>query len=185
MQSDLPRLQLFCLAYESRSFTAAAKLAGVTPQAASRSIGKLEAELGTVLFRRNTRDVEPTAAGHTYYGACKAAIEGLAAARQQLAAPQSSLADTVRVSVPTTYGHSEFLPSLRRFTDQHPGVVLDIEVSSRNVSFVRDHCDVAIRMGEITTTRSWRAAWVLFRWASTVALVMRQYVACRRLPATW
>lgn len=152
MQSDLPRLQLFCYVYELRSFTAAGKAAGVTPQAASRSIAKLETDVGAALFRRNTRDIEPTPAGHSYYQACRAAIDGLAAARQRLASPQSALTDTIRISVPTTYGHFKFLPSLRAFRDKHPDVLLDIEVSNRNVNFVRDHVDLSIRMGEIADT---------------------------------
>lgn len=45
---------------EERHFTRAADLAGISQSGLSSAIRKLEAELGTSLFDRTTRRVEPT-----------------------------------------------------------------------------------------------------------------------------
>ena len=62
----LGSVELFCLAAELQSFTAAANAAGVTPAAVSRSVSRLEERLGVRLFVRTTRQIRLTAAGQRY-----------------------------------------------------------------------------------------------------------------------
>ena len=57
---QLGSIELFCLAAEASSFTAAAQVAGVTPAAVSRSISRLEERLGSRLFVRTTRSIRLT-----------------------------------------------------------------------------------------------------------------------------
>lgn len=52
---QLGSIELFCLAAEASSFTAAAQVAGVTPAAVSRSISRFEERLGSRLFVRPSR----------------------------------------------------------------------------------------------------------------------------------
>ena len=60
----LGSIELFCLAGDAGSFTAAANAAGVTPAAVSRSVARLEKRLGVRLFVRSTRSIRrPRAAG--------------------------------------------------------------------------------------------------------------------------
>jgi DNA-binding transcriptional LysR family regulator len=60
---DLRRLKHFEALFRLRSFARAADEAGVTQSALSRSLQKLEAELGTRLFDRSTHFVQPTDSG--------------------------------------------------------------------------------------------------------------------------
>lgn len=63
---QLGSIELFCLAAETGSFTAAANLAGVTPAAVSRSVARLEERLGYVcLCAPLARCASPTAGGFT------------------------------------------------------------------------------------------------------------------------
>jgi LysR family transcriptional regulator of abg operon len=57
---DLRRLKHFEAIYRLRSFARAADEVGLTQSALSRSLKKLEEELDTVLFDRNTHFVQPT-----------------------------------------------------------------------------------------------------------------------------
>ena len=66
---QLGSIELFCLAAETGSFTAAANLAGVTPAAVSRSVARLEERLGVRLFVRTTRQMRLTDSGRLYYDA--------------------------------------------------------------------------------------------------------------------
>src|SRR5437764_3321681 len=74
LQSTLPNVLTFCAAFEQGSFSKAARTLGVTPQAASRSVVRLEETLGVTLFRRTTRRVTPTDAARAYYATAKEAL---------------------------------------------------------------------------------------------------------------
>ena len=149
MRPKLSQIDIFCLTHERGSFTAAARALGISPQAASRAVSRLEDALGVELFRRNTRHVEITDAGQLYYDACRGVLDALEDAEARLARRRDSLQGQVRISVPTTYGHHRFLPTLPDFLARHPGIVVDVEVSNRNVDFVREGFDLAVRMGAL------------------------------------
>ena len=70
----LGSIELFCLAAEAGSFTAAALAAGVTPAAVSRSISRLEERLGARMFVRTTRSIRLTDSGRVYLEQCRQAL---------------------------------------------------------------------------------------------------------------
>ncbi len=145
----LPNLEAFCRSFETGSFSRAAELLGVTPQATSRAVARLEKALGVTLFRRTTRSLAATEAARCYYAACRGALGLLAEGERQLSHQRSSPSGVVRLSLPTSYGHHRLLPALVRFRERHPGVEVELHVSNRNVDFVRDGHDLAIRMGKL------------------------------------
>ena len=149
MPAQLSHIQAFQLTFELGNFTLAARAMGVTPQAASRAVARLEGELGAQLFRRNTRHVEPTEAGRLYYAACAEALARLADAERRLRVDQDTPSGTVRVSVPTTYGHHRFMPLLAEFCRLYPRAEVEVDISNLNVDFVREGFDLAIRMGDL------------------------------------
>src|ERR1700689_4821376 len=64
---DTRELAAFCAVVERRSFSQAAERLGVTQPAVSLQIRALEKRLGTQLFDRSGRRVEPTEAGMRLY----------------------------------------------------------------------------------------------------------------------
>src|SRR6202142_4759525 len=64
---DTRQLAAFCAIVERRSFSQAAERLGVTQPAVSLQIRALEKRLGTQLFDRSGRRVEPTEAGMRLY----------------------------------------------------------------------------------------------------------------------
>jgi DNA-binding transcriptional LysR family regulator len=149
LSSTLPNIEAFRKTFESGSFTRAARLLGVTPQATSRSIARLEQELGVTLFRRTTRSVSPTEEARRYYARCVQALALLSMAEQELRSVKNAPEGEVRISVPTTYGHHVFLPLLGVFRERFPKIGVEVSVSNHNVNFVHEGFDLAIRMGEI------------------------------------
>lgn len=149
LAGTLPNLEAFCKTYETGSFTKAARLLSVTPQATSRSVARLERALGTTLFRRTTRSLAPTEAAQRFYDRCMQALALLSAGERDLSSDRGAPEGLVRISVPTTYGHRRLLPLLGAFHDRYPGVRVDVNVSNQNIDFVRDGYDLAVRMGTI------------------------------------
>lgn len=142
---QLGSIELFCLAAETSSFTAAAAEAGVTPAAVSRSIARLEERLGVRLFVRTTRQVRLSDAGRRYFEQCRQALTQLVDAEREITGAQVQPSGLLRISMPTPYAHYRLLPRLALFRQRYPQVRLDIHVSNRNIDFADEGYDLAIR----------------------------------------
>jgi DNA-binding transcriptional LysR family regulator len=144
---QLGSIELFCRAADLGSFTAAAAAVGVTPAAVSRSVGRLEARLGVRLFARTTRQIRLTDDGRLYYEQCQQALLQIAEASRAVAGQQAVASGALRISAPTTYAHYRLFPMLPRFVAAYPKVQVEISVSNRNIDFVEEGFDLAIRLG--------------------------------------
>lgn len=142
----LGSIELFCLAAESGSFTAAALASGVTPAAVSRSISRLEKRLGVRLFVRSTRSIRLTEGGKTYFEQCRQALSQLVDAERKVTGEQVQPSGTLRISVPTTYGHHRLLPILPAFRASYPLIKVEVHISNRNIGFLEEDFDLAIRV---------------------------------------
>lgn len=142
---QLGSIELFCLAAETGSFTAAATEAGITPAAVSRSVARLEERLGVRLFVRTTRQMRLTEGGRSYYEQCRQALTQLVDAEREVTGEQRTPSGRLRISVPTPYAHYRLLPLLPEFRRRYPQVQVDIHVSNRNIDFADEGYDLAIR----------------------------------------
>ncbi|UVJ42094.1 LysR family transcriptional regulator [Pseudomonas sp. LS1212] len=143
---QLGSIELFCLAAELSGFTAAALAAGVTPAAVSRSVARLEERLGARLFVRTTRSIRLTEGGRGYYEQCRQALSQLVEAEREVSGQQLEPTGLLRISLPTTYGHHRILPLLPAFRARYPRVKVDIHLGNRNIDFVEEGYDLAIRV---------------------------------------
>lgn len=178
---QLGSIELFCLAAEAGSFSAAALEAGVTPAAVSRSISRLEERLAVRLFVRTTRSIRLTEAGRAYFEQCRQALAQLIEAEREAMGKQSQAAGTLRLSLPTTYGHHRILPLLPLFRARHPDVKVDIHLSNRNIDFVSEGYDMAIRV------RALPDSGLIARHLEDAALVVvatKSYLAAKGTPVT-
>ena len=150
---QLGSIELFCKAADAGSFTAAAEALGLTPASVSRSIARLEARLGVRLFTRTTRSVRLTSDGDLYRAQCQQALDQIAEAERAITGRQSVPKGLLRVSVGTVYGHHRLVPLLPAFMSAYPGIDVELNVSNRNIDFVEDGYDLAIRLGEPRDSR--------------------------------
>lgn len=146
--TSLGSIELFCLAADLESFTAAAQQAGITPAAVSRAIGRIEERLQVRLFVRTTRRIRLTEAGSAYHLQCRQALTQLAEAERQLTGHQAEPAGVVRISAPTSFGHHRLLPLLPAFRARHPQVAVHVQLSNHNIDFTADGFDLAVRARE-------------------------------------
>lgn len=146
-QTQLSTIALFCKAAELGSFTAAATALGLTPAAVSRGVGRLEERLGIKLFRRTTRSMSLTDDGRVYFEQCRAAIAQIDDAEKLISGLQTEPRGLLRISAPSTYAHYRLLPRLPEFRRLYPFIELDLNISNRNIDFVEEGYDIAIRQG--------------------------------------
>jgi DNA-binding transcriptional LysR family regulator len=138
-------IELFCMAAELESFTAAATAASVTPAAVSRAVARLEKRLNVRLFVRTTRQIRLTDQGRRYFEQCRLALGQLADAEREATGQQTTPAGVLRISMPTPYGHYRVLPLLADFRERYPDVTVETHLSNRNIDFADEGFDLAIR----------------------------------------
>jgi DNA-binding transcriptional LysR family regulator len=144
---QLASIAIFCKAAELEGFTDAARALGITPAAVSRSVSRLEARLNVRLFTRTTRQIRLTDEGRAYFEQCRQALAQIADAERTIGGDHAEPSGVLRVSTSTTYGHYRLMPLLPKFAARHPKLRFEINISNRNIDFVEEGYDVAIRLG--------------------------------------
>jgi DNA-binding transcriptional LysR family regulator len=141
-------LQAFVRTVEAGSFSAAARRAGTTPSAVSKSVERLEQRLGVKLFLRSTRSLALTLDGTAYYERVAPLLRALDDADEALA-ETGQARGTLRVSLPGILGPALVDALTRDFLARFPDIRLDISITDRHVDLVREGFDVALRAGPV------------------------------------
>lgn len=127
---DLYALHLFHLVAKHRSFTRAAREAGLSQSALTRQMQSLEERLGLTLINRTTRSVEITEAGRYLAAEAIRLIGGVASALDGLQTEFGSARPEVRVSVSRTLAMAH-MPGLFHANHQrHPEVVCRVSYNT-------------------------------------------------------
>ena len=127
------------------SFTKAAEISGHSTSYISKEITKLEERLGVRLLNRTTRSLSLTPEGQMYYQQCQQIVSDAVEAEQAMTGQQQKPKGLLRVSCPVNFGLSKLRPVLAKFTSQHKGVQLDLDLNDRKVDMVAEGYDVIIR----------------------------------------
>lgn len=131
------------------SFTAAARSLSVSPSAISKSIQRLERQLGLRLFTRTTRSLALTPEGLALQERARRVLESVEAVMQSAAAAQAEPSGTLRVAAPLPIGTRLLAPALPEFRRRYPKVGIDLRLGDRFVNVVEEQIDVAVRIGAL------------------------------------
>lgn len=149
MSVDLNAAVVFVRVVEHGGFTAAAAALGVPKSTVSRSVKRLEEELGARLLQRTSRAVRLTEAGRGYFETASRALAGLEEAAAAVHDEQASPRGVVRVTAAPDVGAALLAPIVARFVRAHPGVRVELLLTSRMVDLVQEGVDLAVRMGKL------------------------------------
>lgn len=141
-------LHAFVRAVEAGSFSAAARIAGTTPSAVSKSVERLEQRLGVKLFLRSTRSLTLTVDGTAYYERVAPLLRALDDAGDALSGVARARG-LLRVSLPGVLGPTLVELITREFVPRHPEIRIEIDITDRHVDLVREGYDVAVRVGTV------------------------------------
>ena len=118
----VPRLRQFVAVASEEHLTHAAESLGVPQPTLSRSIARLEAELGVALFTRNGRPIRLTRHGRFLYEASMRIIPALAASLSHLASEADPARGRVALGFLHTLGREAVPRLLRDFRKERPHV---------------------------------------------------------------
>ncbi|HEY3255408.1 MAG TPA: LysR family transcriptional regulator [Polyangiaceae bacterium] len=146
---DLNHVAVFARVVELESFTAAAKQLGLPKSSVSRTVTRLEDELGVRLLQRTTRKLHLTEAGQAYYERARVSLAGLEEAASAATNLSAEPRGTVRMSAPGDMGVMNLADLVARFVRKYPLVQVEISLSSRFVDLVAEGFDLALRAGKL------------------------------------
>ena len=135
---------------ETGSLTQAAERLGIAVTAVSRRLKDLELRLGAPLIQRTTRRMYLNEVGQGFYERCKAVLDELEAAQQEVLNSGGGLGGVLRISAPLSFGVSHMSSAIAQFMHAHPDVRIDMDLSDKRVDLVAEGFDLAIRIGVLS-----------------------------------
>jgi LysR family positive regulator for ilvC len=134
---DPRQLQHFLSLSDSLHFGRAAEASHISPSALSRSIQRLEDELGVLLFERNNRSVSLTAAGQLFLDYARDAMGEWDAIRNTLMTEAEELRGEVSMFCSVTASHSFLFDILARFRRDHPRIEIKLHTGDPEEAITR------------------------------------------------
>ena len=127
------------------SFTKAATELGVTREAVSRQIRRLERHLGVALFIRHHRTIKLSSAGREFSAAVHPALEAIAHSAGAIVKTQAH-----RVTVTATVAIASYwlTPRLPRFRRRYPRTEIRVVVSDSPPDLRQQGIDLGLRYGD-------------------------------------
>ena len=147
MAAQLQHLVSFAQTAEHGSFSAAARVLGLTPAGVSKNVGRLESALGVRLFQRSTRRLSLTESGERFLQQVSGPLAGLQGAIAGVRTREEEPVGTLKVCMDQGFGRNFIVPMLTEFLARYPAVVPDWHFDNRPVDIVGEGFDAAIGGG--------------------------------------
>ena len=130
MNQNLNYYKAFYMVAKYKNISKAADALFISQPAISKSLSRLEENLGCVLFSRTSRGVSLTADGEILYERIREAFAAIEAGEEELRHRTELGIGQLRIGVSTTLCKYILLPYLQNFIRQHPHIRITIECQS-------------------------------------------------------
>ena len=177
---SLSGLLAFVRSAELNSFVAASERLGVSASAVSKSVSRLEDELGVRLFHRSTRQLSLTEEGSLFLQRGQRIVQEIEEAESELSRLVGAPRGKFRVSVPAI-GYRMLMPLLPDFMTRYPDFELDLDFNDRLIDVIAEGVDAVIRSGDMGNSLLKARPLGTFRF---VLVGSPQYFARRGTPRT-
>lgn len=151
--STIDDLEFFDQLARARSLTEAARTWGRSVSAVSKRLSHLETRLGVQLIRRSTRRMSLTEEGRRYAEGAQGLLERRHDLEESITARRGTLKGRITVQCTRGLGRTHIAPLLGAFTEEHPEVEVDLQLTSLPLDLARTDFDIAIRVGELRDSR--------------------------------
>jgi DNA-binding transcriptional LysR family regulator len=141
-------LLAFIAVARERSFTRAAKKAGLSQSALSHTIRHLEERLGVRLLTRTTRAVAPTQAGQRLLDSIGPSFDDIEAQVASLSDLRDKPAGTVRIAASDYAIRYLLWPKLKPYLEKYPDIKVELFRDNGLTDIVTQRFDAGVRMGE-------------------------------------
>lgn len=149
---ELPQMRdlaAFVGIVEDGGFAESGRHRGASASTLSRSVSRLEQQLGVTLLRRTTRSVEITPEGAAVLAAARDILDRVECL-QDIATSGRAPAGPLRVNAPVSFVLHVLAPRLAEFHAKFPGIQLSLDMTDTLVDLIGSRADVAIRFGRLS-----------------------------------
>ena len=141
-------MQVFARVVEQQSFAGAARQMGLTTSAVSRSVARLEHQLGIKLLNRTTRSLSLTDAGAEVHAGCLRLMHEAEQLQSLASQHREQPHGLLRISAPAVFGEMWLAPRIPAYCECWPEVQVQLSITDDWVDLVADRIDLAIRIAE-------------------------------------
>lgn len=145
----LESMSVLLAVVDSGSLSGAARRLGMPLATVSRKVAELESHLNTRLLHRTTRQLSLTEAGASYVAACRRILEDIGEAERAATGEYASPKGELVVTAPVVFGRLHLVPVIAEFLAHYPEIEINLMLTDRVVHLMEEHCDVAVRIGEL------------------------------------
>lgn len=144
--TDIRQLEHFVALYKRRSFRVAADALGISQSTLTKTIQRLETDLGVRLFNRTTRSVTATDTARQLIGRAESALQAAGAFSEEARLLAGGEMGAVRVGAVALASETLIVPALTRLSRSHPNLEVEVVVGSPDVyrDLANGRCDIAI-----------------------------------------
>jgi LysR family transcriptional regulator for bpeEF and oprC len=143
----LKSLMIFMRSAQCSSLSEAARQLGMTPSAVSKSVLRLEDELGVRLLQRTSRSLSLTEDGNRYYERCQQILNDLEEIELEIKRSQATPSGTLRLDLTVAFGKLHIAPALPQFAAQHPELKLNVSFGDCLIDLIDEGIDATVRIG--------------------------------------
>lgn len=148
---DWDNLRIFLGVARARSGLEASQALGIDQSTISRRVRRLEADIGSRLFDRNSQGHRLTSAGHRLLEHVEKLESMLAAVESDVFGEDMALTGEIRLGATEAFGSSFLAPHLGNFCLRHPAITVDLLPMPRNVNLSKREADASVTIDRPTT----------------------------------
>ncbi|MGO6674933.1 LysR substrate-binding domain-containing protein [Rhizobium leguminosarum] len=148
MDNRTGEMEVFVIAAELQSFSAAGRRLKISPSAVSKLVTRIEDRLGTRLLVRSTRTMTLTPEGEVYLSRARRILTDITETEQIVAGGGKMIPrGLLRVNASVGFGERYLLALIPAFLERYPEVQLDISLTDGIIGLIEERTDIAIRSG--------------------------------------
>lgn len=132
---QIENFKIFADLVETKSFSKAAKLNGITQSAVSQQARSMERNFKTLMIDRSQKQFNLTREGQRVYDAAKEVLHTYEQLLSELQEMKKVISGTIRISTIYSIGLHELPPYVKRFLQDYPAVNVRIEYRRSNLVY--------------------------------------------------
>jgi len=132
---QIENFKIFADLVETKSFSKAAKLNGITQSAVSQQARSMERNFKTLMIDRSQKQFNLTREGQRIYDAAKEILHVYEKLQSELQEMKKVISGTIRISTIYSIGLHELPPYIKKFLHDYPSVNVRIEYRRSNLVY--------------------------------------------------
>ncbi|MEZ9253773.1 LysR substrate-binding domain-containing protein [Vibrio cyclitrophicus] len=143
-------LEMVLTVVDAGGFSAAAEALDVQVAKVSRSVSKVESQLGVSIFNRTTRRVELTEEGRQFVDSVRLGLQVIQSAEEEVVSRGELPKGRLRVDAASPFVFHQLVPLVQSFKEAYPDIELELTSNEGFVDLLEKRTDVAIRIGKLS-----------------------------------